>query len=124
MVRSAIEEKLGGVKKDVTHSVWPWIAEQAGFLLTRFEVGLDGKTAYERLERSMSKGTRLVIRGRNPVEEETSRRPAWKDDVRVGRWRARQPREKSSWRTEMAFGSQERSGGSQRRKDGTEAMWR
>ena len=30
------------VKIDVTHSVWPWIAEQAGFLRTRFEVGRDG----------------------------------------------------------------------------------
>ena len=27
------------VKFDATHSVWPWIAEQAGFLLTRCEVG-------------------------------------------------------------------------------------
>ena len=48
-MRSAIEETWE-VKIDVTHSVWPWIAEQAGFLLTRFEVGRNGKTAYERLK--------------------------------------------------------------------------
>ena len=47
--RSAIEEKWE-VKIDVTHSVWPWIAEQAGFLLTRFEVGRDGKTACEQVK--------------------------------------------------------------------------
>ena len=35
------------VKIDVTHSVWPWIAEQAGFLPTRFQVGRDGKMAHE-----------------------------------------------------------------------------
>ena len=39
-----------GVKIDATHSIWPRIAERAGFLLTRFEVGRDGKTAYERLK--------------------------------------------------------------------------
>ena len=32
------------------HSIWPWIAEHAAFLLTRFEVGHDGKTPYERLK--------------------------------------------------------------------------
>ena len=35
---SAIEEQWE-VMIDVTHSVWPRIAEHAGFLLTRFEVG-------------------------------------------------------------------------------------
>ena len=48
-IRSAIEE-MWEVKMDVTHSVWLWIAEQAGFLLTRFELGRDGKTAYVRLK--------------------------------------------------------------------------
>ena len=37
------------VRLDVARSVLLWIAEQVGFLLTRFEVGRDGKTAYERL---------------------------------------------------------------------------
>ena len=47
-IHSAIEEKLE-VKNDETHSVWPWI------LLSRFEVGRDGKTSYERLERKLPK---------------------------------------------------------------------
>ena len=53
-IRSDVEEKLG-VKIDVTHSVWPWIGERAGFLLTRFDVGLEGKTACERLEGKSAK---------------------------------------------------------------------
>ena len=46
---SAIEKKCE-VKIDVTHSAWPWSFELAGFLITRFEVGRDGKTVYERLK--------------------------------------------------------------------------
>ena len=42
-IRGAIEEKWE-VKIDVRHSGWPWIAEQAGFLLTRFKVCCVGKT--------------------------------------------------------------------------------
>ena len=43
------------MKIDATHSIWPWFAEHAGFLLTRFEVGRDGKTAYERLKGKSAK---------------------------------------------------------------------
>ena len=39
----------------MTHPVWPWIAEHGGFLLTRFEVGRDRKTAYERLRGKSAK---------------------------------------------------------------------
>ena len=46
-MRSAAEGRLG-VKWEHAHSVWAWIAEYASFLLNRFEVGHDGKTAYER----------------------------------------------------------------------------
>ena len=42
-----MEEKWG-VKLEVDHAVWPWLVEYAGWLLTRAEVGADGKTAYER----------------------------------------------------------------------------
>ena len=59
-IHSAIEETWD-VELEVTHSVLPWIAESAGFLLTRFEGGRDGKTANQRLRRS-----------------------AWKDVVHVG----------------------------------------
>ena len=51
------------------------IAERAGFLWRRFDVGRDGKTAYERHER---KSRRLVICVGKVEEEVTSRRPAWK----------------------------------------------
>ena len=53
-MRSAIEEKCE-VKIEVTHSVWLWNAEQAGFLLTRCEVRRGGKTAYERLKGNSAK---------------------------------------------------------------------
>ena len=53
-IRSDIEGRWG-VKIDATHSIWPWIAEHAGLLLTMFEVGRDGKTAYERLKGKSAK---------------------------------------------------------------------
>ena len=58
---AATSKDGGGVKIDATHSIWPWIAEHAGFLLTRFEVGRDGKTAYERLKGKSAKSTRHGI---------------------------------------------------------------
>ena len=43
------------VKIDATHSILLWIVEHAGFLLTRFEAGRDGKTAFERLKGKSAK---------------------------------------------------------------------
>ena len=84
-LRSTIEEQWE--VKIVTHSVWLWIAEQARFLLTRFEVGGDGETRMSDREGKSAKVQRRVVRRRNLVEEETSRRSAWKVDVLAGRWR-------------------------------------
>lgn len=56
-MRSALEEKWG-VKLEVVRPVWSWMAEYAAFLLTRCEVGKDGKTAYERL-----KGKKAKVQG-------------------------------------------------------------
>ena len=75
-IRSDIEGRWG-VKIDVTHSIWPWIAEHAGFWLTRFEVGRGGKTAYERLKGKSAKvqwnrNTRVVRR--KPATERWDRR--------------------------------------------------
>ena len=54
----------------MTHVVWLAVA-----LLTRFEVGRDRKTADERLKKENPQNVqRLVMCGRNPVGEETSRR--------------------------------------------------
>ena len=43
-MRSALEDKWG-VKLGIGHPVWSWMVEYAAFLLTRFEVGKDGRTA-------------------------------------------------------------------------------
>ena len=53
-IRSDIDGRWGE-KIDATHSISPWIAEHARFLLTRFEVGRDGKTPYERLKGKSAK---------------------------------------------------------------------
>ena len=45
--RSSLEEKWG-VKIDVEHRIWPWLVEMVGWLMSRAEVGADGKTGYER----------------------------------------------------------------------------
>ena len=82
-IRSSFEEKWE-VKVDVTHCVWPWIAAQARFLFTRFEVGRDGKTAHERLKENSAKVQGLSFA---EVILETGRSPAWKVDVYVVRWR-------------------------------------
>ena len=66
-IRSAIEETWE-VKIDVTHSLWPWIVEEAGIPLTRFEVGRDGKTAYKRL-----KGNRRRYKACHPRKESCGR---------------------------------------------------
>ena len=56
-MRSALEEKWG-VELPIDHPIWPWLVEYAAFLLTRGEVGKDGKTAYER-----SRGKEAKIQG-------------------------------------------------------------
>ena len=56
-LRSAIEDRWG-VKLEADHVVWAWLVEYAGWLLTRCEVGRDGKTAYERI-----KGKRAKLHG-------------------------------------------------------------
>ena len=56
-LRSALEDRWG-VKLDTDHAVWSWMAEYAGWLVTRGEVGKDGRTAYERL-----KGKRAKVQG-------------------------------------------------------------
>ena len=43
-------EKRWGAEIPSKHAVIPWMIEYAAYLLNRFEVGHDGKTAYERLK--------------------------------------------------------------------------
>ena len=53
-LRSALEAKYG-VVIGIENRLWCWVAEYAGHLLTIFEVGRDGKTAYERLNGKKAK---------------------------------------------------------------------
>ena len=45
--RSSLEAKWG-VKLDVEHRIWPWLVEMVGWMMSRADVGADGKTGYER----------------------------------------------------------------------------
>ena len=72
------------------HSIRPWIAEHAGFLLTRFEVGRDGKTANERLKGKSSKVKGMAFaegilwkrkRSGGPLGELTC---MWEDGIHLG----------------------------------------
>ena len=49
-------EKRWNVEIPSSHPVVPWVVEYASYLLNRYEVGHDGKTAYERLKGKSSKG--------------------------------------------------------------------
>lgn len=61
-LRSSVEDKWS-VKLPTDHAIWPWLAEYAGYLLTRAEVGKDGRTAYERL-----KGKKARLQGHEFAE--------------------------------------------------------
>ena len=47
-IRLALETRLG-VKIPVDHPIMEWAAQHAGFLLTTFSLGHDGKAPWERL---------------------------------------------------------------------------
>ena len=57
VLKSAVEGRWG-VKLETWHPAIPWITEHAALLLDRFEVGHDGKTAYER-----NKGKKAKVLG-------------------------------------------------------------
>ena len=48
-LRSALEARWGR-RIDEGHAIWSWMTEYVAHLLTRCEVGRDGKTAYERVK--------------------------------------------------------------------------
>ena len=66
------------MKIDATHSIWPWIAEHAGFLLTSFEVGRDGKTAREGLKGKSGKVQCMTFAVRILSERKRARGPLGK----------------------------------------------
>ena len=57
VLKSAVEGRWG-VKLETRHPVIPLVTEHAAVLLNRFEVGHDGKTAYER-----NKGKKAKVLG-------------------------------------------------------------
>ena len=74
------------MKIDMTHIVWPGIADRAGFFWTRFEVDRDGKTANERLKGKSAKVHGMsfadgVFRVGGPLGKSTC---MWEDDVYLG----------------------------------------
>jgi hypothetical protein len=54
VLKSSLEEKWK-VHVPARHSVVPWMVEYSALLLNRFEVGRDGKTAYERCKGKQAK---------------------------------------------------------------------
>ena len=52
--RSTLEEKWG-VRLGAEHVVWPWLVEMVGWLMSRAEVGADGKMGYERSKGKVAK---------------------------------------------------------------------
>ena len=71
VMKSALEERWG-CKLSTHHPVVAWLAEYAGHLLNRFEVGRDGRTAYERSKMKPAKTLGLemgeaVLWKRKPV---------------------------------------------------------
>ena len=85
MLRISFEEKWK-VKLEVVHSILPWIAAYAGFLLTRFEVGRDRKTAHEGLEGKSATVQGMMFAEGDVAREETSRKPTWNSRVHVEGW--------------------------------------
>ena len=61
-----------GVFVEFVHSIWPWIAEHAGFLLTRFQVG------HERRKGRTAKLHAMMFAEGNFVEQKTCRKSTWK----------------------------------------------
>ena len=66
-----------------THSVVPWLVECSSFLLNRFEVGHDGKTAYERC-REGKPGRRVLSSARKSAAPLGKLASLWESGVFVG----------------------------------------
>ena len=81
--RSTLEEKWG-VRLGAEHVVWPWLVEMVGWLMSRAEVGADGKTAI----RDVAKGKWRRSLGwnseRGALEEEEGRWTTGQIDLHVG----------------------------------------
>ena len=82
-LRSALEERWGIVLGG-GHAVWAWMVEYAAFLISRCEVGRDGKTAYERIKGKEARLQGFEFLGGSVVEEEARGRAPRKTHLHVG----------------------------------------
>ena len=55
VLKDSVKRKMQGVIKD-DHPVMAWIPQHAGFLLSRFQVSKEGKTAYEKFKGEAYRG--------------------------------------------------------------------
>ena len=91
-----MEEKWG-VRLGAEHVVWPWLVEMVGWLVSRAEVGADGKTGYERSKGKIAKipgmefGEAVLcedpwngVRRGGALETEEGRRTIGEIDLHVG----------------------------------------
>ena len=60
-MKSALEEKLGKSIPD-RNAIWTWLARHACFLISRYRVGPDGRTPYERLKGKKMEATSGCLR--------------------------------------------------------------
>ncbi len=61
VLRSGLEERIGTSIPE-GHCIWAWLVEHAGVLLSRFKVGHDGKTGYEKQGKACHHDRNLVRR--------------------------------------------------------------
>ena len=76
--RSSLEAKWG-LKQDVEHRIWPWLVEMVGWMMSRADVGADGKTDYERC-----KGRRARLLGMEFGEAVLVEKAARRRTTRLG----------------------------------------
>ena len=94
MLRSSLEEKWG-LKLESKHMVIPWIMEHASYLLNRFEVSHDGRTAYERCKGKPARAPGVqfgegVLWRRKPIGNALGKLSlVWQDGDESGIWKTR-----------------------------------
>ena len=87
-LKSALEEHIGW-EIPVDHPLFGWILHHAAFLLTKFHVGNDGLTGYQRLhgkgslDRVAEFGERVMWYV--PVKRRLKHEPKWRNGIFVGR---------------------------------------
>ena len=89
VLKDCLEEKWG-LKIEAKHMIVPWIVEYAAHLLNRFEVGHDGRTAYERCKGKTAKSMGIefgeaVLWRKRPARGALGKLTVlWKDGVYLG----------------------------------------